>query len=146
MYRYKKYELTLWDVSIPDDISSYFGHRITFIRSMFQTLYDEGARFFWVHNTGPLGCLPYSVINDQSKPGNLDQHGCVKPVNEVAMEFNRQLKYWVSKLKARLVHSTFTYVDVYSAKYSLISNAKNLGTTLKHTCPEFSRKVSRILG
>lgn len=97
---------------------------------MFQNLYDEGARFFWVHNTGPLGCLPYSVINDQSKPGNLDQHGCVKPVNEVAMEFNRQLKYSVSKLKAQLVHSTFTYVDVYSAKYSLISNAKNLGTAL----------------
>lgn len=95
---------------------------------MFQNLYDEGARFFWVHNTGPVGCLPYTVISNQSNPGNLDQNGCVKPFNEVAMEFNRQLKYVVSKLKAQLVHSTFTYVDVYSAKYSLISNAKNLGT------------------
>ncbi|KAH7853205.1 hypothetical protein Vadar_034781 [Vaccinium darrowii] len=92
-----------------------------------QKLYDEGARVFWVHNTGPLGCLPYSVINDQSKPGNLDANGCVKPFNEVAMEFNRQLKYRVSQLKAQLLHSTFTYVDVYSAKYSLISNAKSLG-------------------
>lgn len=102
-----------------------------------QQLYKEGARVFWVHNTGPIGCLPYSVIYDQSKPGNLDQNGCVKPQNEVAQEFNGQLKDNVLQWRAELPHAAFTYVDVYAAKYALISNAKNEGNlnlNNKHEC------------
>ncbi|OMO69650.1 Lipase, GDSL [Corchorus olitorius] len=91
------------------------------------TLYKEGARYFWIHNTGPLGCLPYTVLYDKLKPGNLDKNGCVKPQNGVAMEFNRQLKNKISQLRTQLPFAKFTYVDVYSAKYALISNAKNLG-------------------
>ena len=95
--------------------------------SWFQLLYKEGARFFWVHNTGPIGCLPYTVLYDKLKPGNLDRNGCVKPQNEAAMEFNRQLKDKISQLRTQLPFAKFTYVNVYSAKYALISNAKNLG-------------------
>lgn len=110
---------------------------------MFQQLYKEGARFFWVHNTGPHGCLPYSVIYDQSKPVNLDQSGCVKPLNEVAQEFNRQLKDSVSRLRSELPLAVFTYVDVYSAKYALISNAKSQGNFSYHyqTCDGDSRII-----
>ncbi|XP_030953967.1 GDSL esterase/lipase At3g27950-like [Quercus lobata] len=89
-------------------------------------LYKEGAIVFRVHNTGPIVCLPYSVIY-QSKSGNLDQIGCVKPQNKVAQEFNRQLKDMVFQLRAQLPNAAFTYVDVFSAKYDLISNAKNEG-------------------
>ncbi|XP_010243018.1 PREDICTED: GDSL esterase/lipase At5g14450 isoform X2 [Nelumbo nucifera] len=92
-----------------------------------QTLYEEGARVFWIHNTGPLGCLPYSFIYDQSKPGNLDEGGCVKPENDVAQEFNRQLKDRVTQFRLRLPHAAFTYVDVYSVKYELVSNATKQG-------------------
>ncbi|CAK9169220.1 unnamed protein product [Ilex paraguariensis] len=92
-----------------------------------QQLYKKGARVFWVHNTGPIGCLPYNEIYYQPKPGNLDGNGCVVSQNEVAQEFNRQLKDRVSQLRAQLPHAAFTYVDVYSAKYTLISNAKNQG-------------------
>lgn len=51
----------------------------------------------------------------------------MKPQNEVAQEFNRQLKDMVFQLRAQLPNAAFTYVDVYSAKYALISNAKNEG-------------------
>ncbi|KAK3033591.1 hypothetical protein RJ639_032439 [Escallonia herrerae] len=95
--------------------------------SIFQQLYTEGARFFWLHNTGPIGCLPYSIIYYQAKPRNLDENGCVEPQNAVAREFNRQLKNTVSKLREQLPNAAFTYVDVYSAKYALISNASNQG-------------------
>ena len=64
----------------------------------------------------------------QSKSGNLDQIGCVKPQNNVAQEFNRQLKDMVFQLRAQLPNAAFTYVDVFSAKYDLISNAKNEGS------------------
>lgn len=47
--------------------------------------------------------------------------------NEVAMEFNRQLKDKILQLRTQLPFAKFTYVDVYSAKYALVNNAKNLG-------------------
>ncbi|XVF63213.1 hypothetical protein PTKIN_Ptkin09bG0069800 [Pterospermum kingtungense] len=90
-------------------------------------LYKEGAMVFWIHNMDPIGCLPFSVMLYQPKAHNLDQNGCVKPQNEMAKEFNRQLKDKVSQLRTQLPSAAFTYVDVYSAKYALISDTKNQG-------------------
>ncbi|ERN13853.1 GDSL esterase/lipase At3g27950 isoform X2 [Amborella trichopoda] len=92
-----------------------------------QYLYEQGARAFWIHNTGPAGCLPSSVINYPLKPHNLDKYGCVQPKNEVAHEFNSQLKRAVSQIRKQLPLAALTYVDVYSAKYTLITQAKELG-------------------
>jgi hypothetical protein len=71
--------------------------------------------------------LPYDYIYYQHKQGNLDANGCVKPHNEIAQEFNRKLKDQVFQLRRKLPLAKFTYVDVYTAKYKLISNAKSLG-------------------
>ncbi|KAI9078057.1 hypothetical protein K1719_039982 [Acacia pycnantha] len=108
--------------SIPDIVDAFY--------QAVQELYNEGARIFWIHNTGPIGCLPYSIIYYKSKQGNLtnlDGNGCVKSQNEIAQEFNRQLKKQVFELKRNLPLAIFTYVDVYSAKYQLISGAKKQG-------------------
>ncbi|CAI9111045.1 OLC1v1011178C1 [Oldenlandia corymbosa var. corymbosa] len=91
------------------------------------SLHNVGARNFWIHNTGPIGCLPNNVRYYQLKPRNLDKYGCVDPQNKVAQEFNRQLKQRVHFLKSNLQGAAFTYVDIYSAKYSLISKSKSLG-------------------
>lgn len=103
-----------------------------------QQLYKEGARFFWIHNTGPIGCLPYSVIYDKLKPANLDQSGCVKPQNEIAQEFNRRLKNKISQLRQQLPHAAIAHVDLYSVKYALISNAKNQGNFNYYQYQSFS--------
>ncbi|XP_057443540.1 GDSL esterase/lipase At3g27950-like isoform X2 [Lotus japonicus] len=92
-----------------------------------QVLYDVGARVFWIHNTGPIGCLPTSSIFYEPKKGNLDANGCVIPHNKIAQEFNRQLKDQVFQLRRNLPKAKFTYVDVYTAKYELISNASKQG-------------------
>ncbi|XP_059445358.1 GDSL esterase/lipase At5g14450-like [Corylus avellana] len=92
-----------------------------------EKLYQLGGRAFWIHNTGPIGCLPYAVTYYAPKPENRDQSGCVKSHNEVAEEFNGQLQERVSQLRAQLPDAILTYVDVFSAKYSLISQAKKLG-------------------
>lgn len=94
---------------------------------MFQQLYEQGAKIFWIHNTGPIGCSPFFVINYPPKPDDVDQHGCIKSYNEVAQEFNRQLKDMVSRLRSKLVDALLTYVDAYSAKYSLIREAETHG-------------------
>lgn len=99
--------------------------------SMFQVLYSEGARIFWIHNMDPIGCLPFSVMMYQPKAHNVDRNGCVMPQNEMAKEFNRQLKEKVSQLRTQLPSAAFTYVDVYLAKYALISDAKQQGN-----CPK----------
>ncbi|KAI3873493.1 hypothetical protein MKW98_008145 [Papaver atlanticum] len=92
-----------------------------------QQLYSEGARVFWVHNTGPFGCLPDRISKYPKKPGDLDKNGCVIPLNEIAQEFNMQLKSKLIQLKANLAGATFTYVNAYTAKYNLINTAKAQG-------------------
>ncbi|XP_044494194.1 GDSL esterase/lipase At5g14450-like isoform X2 [Mangifera indica] len=88
-----------------------------------EKLYQEGARKFWIHNTGPIGCLPLMVIAYPSKSGDADQNGCIKSYNEIAQEFNKQLKDRVSELRTQFEDALLLYVDIYSAKYTLISEA-----------------------
>ncbi|KAK8655493.1 hypothetical protein V6N13_108068 [Hibiscus sabdariffa] len=97
------------------------------IPDIISRLFQQGARFFWIHNTGPLGCLPILVLSSPPKPGNADQTGCIKSYNELAQEFNKQLKDRVSQLRTQLHGARLIYVDIYSAKYSLISEANKYG-------------------
>lgn len=102
---------------------------------LLQKLYQVGARTFWIHNTGPIGCLPFFVKNYPPTPENTDQIGCVRSYNNVAQEFNKNLKDKVSQLQKQLQDTSFVYVDMYSVKYSLISQANKHG---KQNFPTFS--------
>lgn len=136
---------TMTEDQVKKSIPSIIG-RFSFSVEM---LYQHGARAFWIHNTGPIGCLPYFVINHPPKPENLDPVGCVKSYNEVAQEFNHQLKDKVSQLRNQLKDSLLVYVDMYTAKYSLISKAKEHGFVdpLGSCCglPEVDCGVTAIL-
>lgn len=90
-------------------------------------VYSHGGRSFWIHNTGPVGCLPYIMDLHPVKAHEVDKAGCAKPYNEVAQFFNRELKEAVVQLRKKLHSASITYVDVYSVKYSLISQAKKHG-------------------
>lgn len=91
-----------------------------------KNLHAQGARTFRIHNTGPVGCLPVTLHYHYS-PDNLDEQGCVKAQNDAALEFNRQLKDRVLKLRVELPNARITYVDMFAAKYELIGKAKRLG-------------------
>ncbi|KAJ8768229.1 hypothetical protein K2173_021169 [Erythroxylum novogranatense] len=98
------------------------------LASAVQHLYKQGGRAFWIHNTGPIGCLPVNLFYVSNPPaGYLDEHGCVKAQNDMAIEFNGKLKDRIIKLREELPEAAITYVDVYAAKYGIISSAKNLG-------------------
>ncbi|XP_047154035.1 GDSL esterase/lipase ACHE-like, partial [Vigna umbellata] len=94
---------------------------------LLQQLFNEGGRFFWIHNTGPIGCLPRKNMMNKLTSEDLDFVGCRKNENEIAQEFNNQLKDIVFQLRKNFTNAIFTYVDVYSAKYELIKNARNQG-------------------
>ncbi|KAI3435163.1 Lipase_GDSL domain-containing protein [Psidium guajava] len=92
-----------------------------------ERLYQQGARAFWIHNTGPIGCLPYDVITYPPESNNTDENGCVASHNRIAQEFNMQLKALVSKLRLHLLGAVLNYIDIYSAKNTLISEAQKHG-------------------
>ncbi|PPD89804.1 hypothetical protein GOBAR_DD13262 [Gossypium barbadense] len=93
-------------------------------------VYDQGGRTFWIHNTGPVGCLPYVLDRFFTSATQLDKYGCGSPFNEVAQYFNQRLKDVVIQLRKQLPLAAITYVDVYSVKYTLVSQAKKLGFEL----------------
>ncbi|XP_038905602.1 GDSL esterase/lipase At5g14450-like isoform X2 [Benincasa hispida] len=93
-----------------------------------EDLYKEGARAFWVHNTGPIGCIPVAIRSIPNPiPGDFDQNGCVRYQNDAALEFNKQLKERIIKLRTILSDASLVYVDVFAAKLKLIANAKEEG-------------------
>lgn len=97
----------------------------------FQKLYNNGARAFWIHNTGPFGCMPIATTNHPNpEPGYFDELGCRKDQNDVAVEFNKQLKDRIIQLRTKLPNAALTHVDMFAAKHQLISDAKNQGTCL----------------
>lgn len=92
-----------------------------------QRLYDEGARNFWIHNTGPLGCLAQNVAKFGTDLSMLDELGCVSGHNQAAKLFNLQLHALCKKLQGDYTDSNITYVDIYTIKYSLIANYSRYG-------------------
>ncbi|XVF84530.1 hypothetical protein PTKIN_Ptkin17bG0044200 [Pterospermum kingtungense] len=85
-------------------------------------LYDAGARNFWIHNTGPLGCLPRIIATFGKNASNLDGLGCVISHNRVANVFNRELHDICINFLAQLPEANCTFVNIYSIKLNLISN------------------------
>ena len=93
-----------------------------------QNIYSLGARSFWVHNTGPIGCLPFVLTAFSS--AEKDSAGCSKPHNEVAQYFNLKLKEAVAQHRNEFPSAAFTYVDIYSVKYSLFAEPQKHGMPL----------------
>ncbi|KAK7391969.1 hypothetical protein VNO78_20394 [Psophocarpus tetragonolobus] len=90
-------------------------------------LYDHRARNFWIHNTGPLGCLPQVIANFGTNPSKLDELGCVSSHNHAAKAFNIQLQAFCSKLKDQYPDANVTHVDIFSIKLNLIANYSKYG-------------------
>ncbi|KAL9248959.1 GDSL esterase/lipase-like protein [Drosera capensis] len=110
-----------------DEVRSFVPDLMDQFRTIIKNIYGGGGRYFWIHNTGPVGCLPYVMDSLLIKASQVDRAGCASPFNEVAQFFNQALKEAVAQLKKELPLAALTYVDVYSLKYDLISNAKQHG-------------------
>ncbi|CAD5171200.1 unnamed protein product [Musa acuminata subsp. malaccensis] len=100
---------------------------LTKFTDVIKAVYGLGGRFFWIHNTGPFGCLPYVLDRYPLRAPEVDHVGCGAPFNEVARLFNLKLKETVMQLRKRFPRAVFTYVDVYTVKYTLISQARTHG-------------------
>ncbi|KAL0908172.1 hypothetical protein M5K25_022647 [Dendrobium thyrsiflorum] len=121
-----------------NDITAGLGFRKTSDKFIPQTLavfsgevkriYNLGARYFWIHNTGPLGCLAYALVRrNLTAAGELDKAGCSVFYNKVAQQFNKKLNETLVELRKELPRAVITYVDIYSAKYSLFLKPAKYG-------------------
>ncbi|XP_021664211.2 GDSL esterase/lipase At1g09390 isoform X2 [Hevea brasiliensis] len=95
------------------------------IENAVKTLYDQGGRKFWIHNTGPFGCLPQKLALVQKM--DLDQHGCISSYNSAANLFNEELHRSCQRIRPQLTGAAIVYVDMYSIKYDLIANSSKYG-------------------
>ncbi|KAJ4965194.1 hypothetical protein NE237_017043 [Protea cynaroides] len=89
-----------------------------------ESVYDEGATSFWIHNTVPFGCLPYVLASFPVNASEYDDAGCIISYNKVSEYFNQKLKETVVELSKELSSAAITYVDMYAVKYRLISQAE----------------------
>ncbi|XP_074383676.1 GDSL esterase/lipase At3g26430-like isoform X2 [Apium graveolens] len=110
-----------------DEVKGYVPDVIDQFKAVVNNIYGQGGRSFWIHNTGPVGCLPYVLDRLQITAGQIDRVGCAEPFNEVCRFYNTKLKEAVQQLEKDLPLAAFTYVDIYSVKYDLISNASKYG-------------------
>ncbi|KAJ9673627.1 hypothetical protein PVL29_023277 [Vitis rotundifolia] len=93
------------NATVPDIIGNLSAH--------VKGLYDLGGRTFWIHNTDPMGCLPYMLVSF--------------PDVAISQYFNSKLKEAVLQLRKDLPSAAITYVDVYSVKYELLSHPEKYG-------------------
>ncbi|GLT74597.1 hypothetical protein SLA2020_463850 [Shorea laevis] len=110
-----------------DEVRAYVPDLLNHFQNIVKNVYGQGGRHFWIHNTGPVGCLPYILDRIPVSPSQIDKAGCATPFNEVARYFNRGLKKAVKQLRKDLPLAALTYVDVYSLKYTLFSQGRKYG-------------------
>uniref|UniRef100_A0A0E0LMS3 Esterase n=1 Tax=Oryza punctata TaxID=4537 RepID=A0A0E0LMS3_ORYPU len=116
-----------FDNMTTEQVEAYVPDLMERFSAAIQKVYSLGGRYFWVHNTAPLGCLTYAVVLLPDLAAPRDDAGCSVAYNAAARFFNARLNETVARLRAALPDAALTYVDVYSAKYRLISQAKQLG-------------------
>ncbi|CAK7346979.1 unnamed protein product [Dovyalis caffra] len=88
---------------------------------------DLGAGFFGNMSVEEVNASVPSIVDAFSTNVTKDSIGCAKPYNEVAQYFNYKLKEAVVQLRKDFPSAAFTYVDVYSVKYSLFREPKKHG-------------------
>uniref|UniRef100_A0A7N0RE30 Uncharacterized protein n=1 Tax=Kalanchoe fedtschenkoi TaxID=63787 RepID=A0A7N0RE30_KALFE len=96
-------------------------------RNGIESLYNQGARNFWIHNTGPLGCLPQNIQKFGMSSSSLDPMGCLRAQNKAAKKYNNQLHALSTEFQNLHPDANLTYIDVFSIKSDLIANHSRYG-------------------
>ncbi|XP_062209854.1 GDSL esterase/lipase At1g09390-like [Phragmites australis] len=92
------------------------------IKYTIEALYSHGARKFWIHGMGALGCLPQKLAIPRDDDSDLDANGCLKTYNAAAKRFNELLGDTLGQLRRRMVDATLVFVDMFAIKYDLVAN------------------------
>ncbi|RLN28484.1 GDSL esterase/lipase [Panicum miliaceum] len=100
---------------------------ITEIKKAIERLHKNGARKFWIHGTGALGCMPQKLAMPRDDDSGLNEHGCIASINNVCKKFNSLLSEALDELRLTLKKSAIVFVDMFAIKYDLVANHKKYG-------------------
>ncbi|XP_047060574.1 GDSL esterase/lipase At1g09390-like [Lolium rigidum] len=100
---------------------------VAHIKFGIETLYAHGARKFWIHGTGALGCLPQKLSIPRDDDSDLDGNGCLKKYNNVAKLFNERLAEACNQFRQRMADATIVFTDMFVIKYDLVANHTKYG-------------------
>ncbi|XP_059630748.1 esterase-like [Cornus florida] len=113
-----------------EEVNASIPYIINGVSTNIKNIYQLGGRSFWVQNTNPIGCSPFFLTTFPPTADETDSAGCSKPFNEVLQHYNYKLKEAIVQLRKELPSAAFTFVDAYSLKYRLISEAQKYGFEL----------------
>lgn len=76
-------------------------------------------------NVGPIGCIPYQKTINRVK-----ENECVSLPNQLALQYNAQLRDLLSELNDNLPGARFVLANVYDLVMELLTNYEAYGKTL----------------
>ncbi|KAE8735074.1 peroxidase 29 [Hibiscus syriacus] len=85
-------------------------------------LYNLGARKIIAVNVGPIGCIPYERDLNPTSGDN-----CATRPNQLAQQFNAELRSLINELNIGLKGSILLYADVYRIVDNIIHNYRTYG-------------------
>ncbi|CAL5061135.1 unnamed protein product [Urochloa decumbens] len=107
---------------ISESPDSFINDLIFHLRDQLTRLYTLDARKFVIANVGPLGCIPY-----QKTINRVGDDECVKLPNQMAAQYNGQLRELLIELNDNLPGARFCLANVYDLVLELITNYPNYG-------------------
>ncbi|THU56517.1 hypothetical protein C4D60_Mb11t18060 [Musa balbisiana] len=95
-----------------------------------QRLYSLDARKVVVANVGPIGCIPYQKTINKVKEAE-----CVGLPNQLAVQYNSQLRDMLTELNDNLPGAKFVLANVYDLVMELLTNHRSHGfRTTSYAC------------
>jgi len=90
-----------------------------------QNLYNLNVKKMVVMGLAPIGCAPrymweYGIQNGE----------CVEPINDMAIEFNFLMRYFVEKLAEELPGANIIFCDVYEGSMDILKNHDQYGISI----------------
>ncbi|KAK9167228.1 hypothetical protein Scep_002419 [Stephania cephalantha] len=96
--------------------------------ALFANMSISEVRGLIPYMVGNLSATVKSVYNEgEVPPSQIDSAGCAIPYNNLSQFYNDKLREAVLQLRRDLPLAAIIYVDIYSVKYSLISQAHKYG-------------------
>ncbi|EFH49386.1 GDSL-motif lipase/hydrolase family protein, partial [Arabidopsis lyrata subsp. lyrata] len=119
-----------------EEIRSYIPHVVGAITAAAREVIRAGAVNVVVPGNFPVGCFPIYLTSFPVKdPKAYDDKGCLKHLNEFAMDHNNQLQGAIASLRKEFPGVAIVYGDYYNAfQYVLRSERFDKSVALKSCC------------